>query len=258
LIILLVTLFSPPCEACISLKDKLFYAIKENIELQQEVAYLTARLEKIVLSEKMIEENLSRVEESATKFTYKLGVDFERYEDKGKKSAPKFIPSSTYHEVEATIKFTKTHYPSNPNPSFNPKREVGKENPKLREKVFVCIFCGYADHLDEFYFRRKRIEKRRFQYARHSYRDEFIDFLSRSYSRVSLRSYSHALPRTSSHLCLSSLTDLTIAHMILVHERTILCLDALDMVHVLIVVIISREGLVFLLEGLTLTLNRDI
>jgi hypothetical protein len=30
------------------------------------------------VSEKMIEEDLSRVEESATKSTYKLGVDFER------------------------------------------------------------------------------------------------------------------------------------------------------------------------------------
>jgi hypothetical protein len=56
-------------------------------------------------------------------------------------------------------------------------------------------------------------------------------------------------------LWLSSLMDLTIAQMILVHKRTALCLDALDMAHVLIVVIVSREGLVFLLEGLTLTLS---
>jgi hypothetical protein len=59
-------------------------------------------------------------------------------------------------------------------------------------------------------------------------------------------------------LCLSSLMDLTIVHMVLVHKRTALCLDALDMTHVLIVVIVSRVGLVFLLEGLTLTLSRDI
>jgi hypothetical protein len=32
---------SPPCEACVSLKGKLLHAIKENTELQQEVAYLT-------------------------------------------------------------------------------------------------------------------------------------------------------------------------------------------------------------------------
>jgi hypothetical protein len=56
------TILSPPCEACISLKGKLLHATKENTELQQEVAYLTAHLEKTMLSEKMIEEDLSRVE----------------------------------------------------------------------------------------------------------------------------------------------------------------------------------------------------
>jgi hypothetical protein len=59
-------------------------------------------------------------------------------------------------------------------------------------------------------------------------------------------------------LHLSSLMDLTIAHMVLVHERTTLCLDALDTTHVLTVVIVSRVGLVSLLEGLTLTLSRGI
>jgi hypothetical protein len=54
---------------------------------------LTARLEKTILSEKMIEEDLSRVEESATKSTYRLCVGFERCEDKGEKSSPKFIPN---------------------------------------------------------------------------------------------------------------------------------------------------------------------
>jgi hypothetical protein len=46
--------------------------------------------------------------------------------------------------------------------------------------------------------------------------------------------------------------------MVLVNERTALCQDALDTAHVLIMVIISRVGLIFLLEGLTLTLSRDI
>jgi hypothetical protein len=47
-------------------------------------------------------------------------------------------------------------------------------------------------------------------------------------------------------LCLISLMDLTIGHMVLVHERTALCLDALDMAHVLIMVIIPRVGLIFM------------
>jgi hypothetical protein len=46
------TVLSPPCEACVSLKGKLFHATKENNRLQQEVTYLTARLEKTILSEK--------------------------------------------------------------------------------------------------------------------------------------------------------------------------------------------------------------
>jgi hypothetical protein len=175
------TVLSPPCEACVSLKGKLFYATKENTELQ---------LEKTILSEKMIEEDLSWVEESATKSTYKLGVDFERCEDKGEKSALNFIPSSIYYKEEVTIKPTKAHYPSNPKSSFNPKREVRKDTPKFREEAFICMFCGRAGYLDEFCFRRKRIERRRFDYARNSYRDEFSDFPPCSFS--------HALPHTSS------------------------------------------------------------
>jgi hypothetical protein len=184
------TVLSPPCEACVSLKGKLLYATKENIELQQEVAYLTARLEKTALSEKMIEEDLSRVEESATKFTYRLCVGFERCE----KSAPKFVPSSSYHKEEEALKPTKAHYSSNPKPSFNPNRKARKETPKPREEVFVCIFCGHAGHLDEFCFRRKRIKRRHVEYARDSNRDEFIDFPPHSYSHVPPRFYSRASP----------------------------------------------------------------
>jgi hypothetical protein len=145
----------------------------------------------------MIEGNLSRVEESGIKSTYRLGIDFERCENKCEKSAPKFIPSSTYHQDQKTIKSTKAQYPSNPKSSFNPKREVKRECPKPREKVFVCMFCGHADHMDEFCFRHKRIERRRFEYARNSYHDEFFDFLPRSYSRASPRTSSHTLPLVS-------------------------------------------------------------
>jgi hypothetical protein len=48
------SVLSPPCDTCGSLKGKLFHATKENTELKQEAAYLTARLEKTILSEKMI------------------------------------------------------------------------------------------------------------------------------------------------------------------------------------------------------------
>jgi hypothetical protein len=60
------------------------------------------------------------------------------------------------------------------------------------------MFCGRAGHLDEFYFRQKRIERRHVEFARDSYRDECIDFPPHSYSHVLPRFYSPALPRTSS------------------------------------------------------------
>jgi hypothetical protein len=53
--------------------------------LQQEVAYLTTHLEKTILNEEMIEEDLSWVEKSATKSTYRLEIGFERCEKKDEK-----------------------------------------------------------------------------------------------------------------------------------------------------------------------------
>jgi hypothetical protein len=153
---------------------------------------LTTRLEKTVLNEKMIGENLSRVEKSATKSIYRLGFGFERCEDKGEKSAPKFIPSSSNHKEEAIIKSTKAHYPS------NPKKEARKKTRKLREESFICMFCFRAGHFDEFCFRRTRIERRRIEYTRNSYHDEFFDVPPQSYSRVPPRLYSHASPHTFS------------------------------------------------------------
>jgi hypothetical protein len=97
------------------------------------------------------------------------------------------MPSSTYKDEEETLKAKQISYPpnpkpsfnpkrdqkqttnpSNPKPSFNPKREVRKETSKPREKALICMFCGCASHLNDFCFHRKRIEKRRFDYARNS------------------------------------------------------------------------------------------
>jgi hypothetical protein len=64
------SVLSPPCKMCGSLKGKFFHATKENTKLKQEIAYLTARLEKTKLSEKMIEYDLSQVEESTTKLSH--------------------------------------------------------------------------------------------------------------------------------------------------------------------------------------------
>jgi hypothetical protein len=101
---------------------------------------LTACLEKIVLSEKMIEEDLSRVEKSATKSTYRLGVGFERCEKKGEKSAPKFFLAP------ATIK--KSKHSNQPKPITHPiqshpstQREKQEKKPLSRERklLFVCF-----------------------------------------------------------------------------------------------------------------------
>jgi hypothetical protein len=58
-------------------------------------------------------------------------------------------------------------------------------------------------------------------------------------------------------LCLISFMDLPIAHMFLGHERTNLCPDTLVTTHILIVVIVPHVGMIFPLEGLTLTLSQD-
>jgi hypothetical protein len=181
----------------VSLKGKSVHATNENIMLVQDIAYLTSRLERTKLSEKIIEKDLSRIDECVTRSIHKLCLGYERCEDKGEIST-KFMPSSTYNGEEETLKAKQIPYPPNPKPSFNPKRGVKREFPKPREEAFVCMFCGRAGHLDEFCFRWKRIERRRVEYARNLYRDEFFDLPPRSYSRVPSRSYSCALPHTSS------------------------------------------------------------
>jgi hypothetical protein len=61
---------------------------------------------------------------------------------------------------------------------------VKKNTPKPSEEVYICMFCGRPHHLDEFCFQCKRMEKRRVDYVRNSYYDEFIDFLPHISSRA--------------------------------------------------------------------------
>jgi hypothetical protein len=93
----------------------------ENTMLMQDVSYLTSWLERIKLSEKMIEKDLSPVDECVTRSINKLGLSYERCEDKGEISI-KFVPSSTYNDEEETLKGKQIPYPPNPKSSFNPKR----------------------------------------------------------------------------------------------------------------------------------------
>jgi hypothetical protein len=178
-----------------------------------------------------------------------LGIDFERCEDKGEKSVHKFIPSSNYHKEEEALKPTKTHYPSNPKPSFNPKREVKRESPKLRQEVLFACFVAMLVTWMSF---------------ASGVRDLRGGALSMLETHIVMNSLIFHLVLTLvlrlallHALFLSSLMDLTITHMVLVHERIALRLDALVTTHVLIVVIVSHVGLVFLQESFTPVLSRD-
>jgi ABC-type dipeptide/oligopeptide/nickel transport system permease subunit len=82
-----------------------------------------------------------------------------------------------------------------------------------------------------------------------THRDELSNFLPCSCSR--------ALPSLLLMLCLISLMNLTITHMVSFHERNALCLDTLVTAHIIIMVIVSHVGPAFLLEGLLLTLSLD-
>jgi hypothetical protein len=52
--------------------------------------------------------------------------------------------------------------------------------------------------------------------------------------------------------------DLTTAHMVLVRERVVLCLDVLVSTHALIVVFVPQVGMAFPLEVSILTLSRVV
>jgi hypothetical protein len=148
-----VSVTSSPYEVYVSLKGKLVHATNENTMPMQDVAYLTSRLERTKLSEKMIEEDLSWVDECVTHSIHKLGLSYERCEDKGEISI-KFVPSSTYKVEEETLKAKQIPYPPNPKPSFNPKRaQKQTTNPSMPnlDGVYTCIFCDCAGHLDEFF-----------------------------------------------------------------------------------------------------------
>jgi hypothetical protein len=153
------SVLSPSCKMCGSLKGKLFHATKENTMLKQEVAYLTSHLERAVVSEKMIEDDLNRVEESVAKSTYKLG-------------------NNQIHQNSLPIQSKAI---------LQPQERGEEKNSQAKSGSFYLQFCVRAGHLDEFYFCCKRIQKRSFDYARNSYRDEFTDFPPRSYSHAPSR-----------------------------------------------------------------------
>jgi hypothetical protein len=233
------TVLSPPCEACLSLKGKLFHATKENTELQQEVAYLTAHFEKNILSEKMIEEDLSRVEESVTKSTYKLGVGFERCEVWRVLSSLFPAPPITKRKQQSNPLNLTTH-PTQSHHSTLREKWGNKPPSRERKHLFACFVAVQFTWMS-------------FTSDARGLRGDAL-IMPETHIVMSFLIFRLALSLALCLtlllvLCLSSLMDLIIARMVLVHERTTLSLDVLITAHVLIVVIVSRVGLFFLLEG---------
>jgi hypothetical protein len=206
----------------------------------QDVTYLTSQLERTKLSEKMIKEDLSRVDECVTHSIHKLGLDYERCENKGEIST-KFVPSSTYNDEEETLKVKQIPNPPNPKSSFNLKRGVKRESPKPRDEASDVreLRGGMLSMLET-----------------HIVISSLITCLI--LILMFHLTFTLVLRLTLLHvLFLSSFMDLSIAHMVSVHERTVLSIDDLVTTHVLVVVVISRVGLVFLLEDPTPTLSQD-
>jgi hypothetical protein len=84
---------------------------------------LTSHLERTVLSEKMIEEDLSQIEESATKSTYKLSVGFERYDKRVRRVLPSlFLASTTIKRRKHSNQPKPTTHPIQSHPSYQRER----------------------------------------------------------------------------------------------------------------------------------------
>jgi hypothetical protein len=134
---------------------------------------------------------------------------------------------------------------------------VKRESPKPREEAFVCMFevmlvtwMSFASDVRELRGGMLSMPETHIVISLLISRLVIILMFHLAFTLVLCLTLLHML-------FLNSLIDLTNAHMVLVHERTALSLDALVTAHILIVVIVSRVGLVFLLERPTPTLSRD-
>jgi hypothetical protein len=207
----------------------------------------------------MIEDDLSRVNECVTCSIHKLGLGYERCEPKGEIST-KFVPSSTYKDEEETLKAKPIHILQTQSHPLTRRKFKGKQPTNLCIILMVFTLACFVV---------VRATWVSFAFGVKELRGGMLSMLETHIVMSSLISHlvlilvfrlvrTLVLRLALFHvLCLSPIMDLTIAHMVLVHERTALSLDALVTAHVLIVVIVSRVGLIFLLEGPSPTLSRD-
>jgi hypothetical protein len=134
------TILSPPYEACVSLMGKLLHATKENTELQQEVAYVTARLEKTTLSEKMIEENLSGLRRvQLSPYTdWVLGLRGVRIRVKRVLPSLFLAPPTTKRKQQSNPPKLTTH-PTQSHPSTQREKQGKKPPSRERKYLFACF-----------------------------------------------------------------------------------------------------------------------
>jgi hypothetical protein len=100
---------------------------------------LTARLEKTVLSEKMIEEDLSWVEESATMSTYRLGVGFERCEKMRRVLLSLFLAPATIKKRKHSNQPKPITHPIQSHPSTQREKQGKKSLSQERKLLFACF-----------------------------------------------------------------------------------------------------------------------
>jgi hypothetical protein len=248
------TVLSTPCEACVSLKGKLLHATKENTDLQQEVVYLTARLEKTA--------RLRRVQPSPH-IDWVLGLRDVRKKVR-RVLICLFLAPATIKKRKHSNQPKLTTHPTQSHPLTQREKQEKKPLSRERKLLFACFMAVLITWIS---FASCGRELRR---GVLSMLETHIVMSLLIFHLILILMFRLAftlmLQLALSHmLCLalllvlflSSLINPTIAHMVLVHERTALSLDALITAHVLIVVTVSRVGLVFPLEGPSPTLSRD-
>jgi hypothetical protein len=195
----------------------------------------------------MIEEDLSWVDECVTRSINKLDLGYERCADKGEIST-KFVPSSTYKDEEETLKAKQIPYPPNPKPSFTPKRAQKQASNQPTHPCLTLMVLTLAC------FVAMWVTWMNFAFGAREWRRDVWTILE---THIVMSSLIFCLTFLLV-LRLIFLMDLTITHMVLVHERVVLCLDAFVLTHALIMVFVPHVGMVFPLEVSIFTLSQII
>jgi hypothetical protein len=141
-------------------------------------------------------------------------------------------PPTTKRKQQSNPPKLTTH-PTQSHPSTQIEKQ-GKKLPRLKRKLLFACFVAVLVTWISFTFDARELRR------------DTLTTLETHILMSSLIFHLNLILVLCLARCLSSLMDLTIAHMVLIHERTTLSLDALVMAHILIVVIIPRVGPVFL------------